>query len=225
MIQALDGMRTGLLIAGLFLLGGCFQQTSLQFSDLKAAQKYNRAPAAEYDVNALVAPRGYVESVLLQAFGIPVSDASTREYLKTKIYLRGEFGGECDFYAASETNDKLTEFPREICDDEKGLTTGAGAISNPARFALVSEACESLATSKLDSAMAQVVSNWSSIAVKPAPDAAGVVKVYQLFHRGAVPGDQVIQALLSTGQVSLNSTEAWRSILINICISPGWQFL
>jgi hypothetical protein len=204
---------------------GCFKQTSLQFNDLKAAEKFNRSPASEYDVNALVAPRGYVESVLIQAFNIPESDATTREDLKNKIYLKGEFGGECDFYAASETNDKQTEFPREICSEDKGLTIEGRAISNPARFALTSEVCESLAATKLDSAMGQVILNWASNANKPVPDSAGVIKVFQLFHRNTVPNEKVITALLNTSKTGSNNTEAWRNIVINVCISPSWQFL
>jgi hypothetical protein len=209
----------------ILLLSACSIKSSLNFSDARFALQTNRAPASDYQVNALVAPRSYIESVLIQVFAISNSDTSTLDLLKNKIYFNGSFGGECDPYAAGENSNKQIEFPREICDDVKGLTVDSRPIPNPARYAWTADVCEELAIGRLNPVMNQIIPNWSTMVSKPVPDPTGVTKIYQLFHRQRVPAANVLTALLDVGKASPDQIEAWRNILISICISPTWQYL
>ena len=201
-------------------MGACMAKTSLNFHD--------RTPA-EYSFEPLTASRGYVESVLIQAFQIPETDLTSRDLLTDLIYMRGDFGGECDLYEAGESQDSQyrTEYPRERCLEQYGTSIDSRAISIPSRYAFTAYMCENLATNsnRFDSAMSQVFPEWKTTTVKPSPNFDGVAKVYQLFHRTEVPSNQVLSTLLNVGQTGTDSKEAWRNILIAVCISPSWQFL
>lgn len=62
-----------------------------------------------------------------------------------------------------------------------------------------------------------------------APNAEGVRQIYKLFYRAEDPSAEVVNALVTLDRTLAEKGESvsdrWRAILLQVCLSPGWQLL
>jgi hypothetical protein len=205
------------------LLPACFFQPkagNLVFDDSTAEKNYRAISSVEldYDVVPYVVDRGYVESTLTQVFG-STGDAT----LETGIYQKKEFGGACDRYAASDTGSAAYEFPRAQC--YTGITVFQPANSNPMRYSYTTKMCETLVNTaaRFNYVMKKVYPSWVTSQALSAPDQASITKLYQQFYQDEVPSNEVISAFMSMSSEASSTNEAWKQILITLCVSPEWQ--
>lgn len=216
-----------------FLLSGCFKTTELRFNDQQAAVASGRVPASVVEDYTLVLPiskRHYVASVFSQVFAI--QEISTDgDNLRTEIFFKKEFGGSCDPYGRSEVivNGATTdEFIQARCGS--GITADLLATTNPMRYAWTTKACENNIVgrpARFAAAMNQVLTGWSpgSVQVQHKPNAENVKKAYGLFFQSREPDEDVVSALIQLGATASNNDEAWKLILISLCVNPEWQSL
>jgi hypothetical protein len=224
----------GLLCSSLALVtGGCLQNTELQFNDSNAAKAAGRIPASaveDYSLELPITKRHYVVSVFHQVFAVPVPSTDADD-LTAGIYQKKEFGGSCDPYGVSEITVNGT-LVREFLDARCGLgiTADLKATSNPMRYAWTAKACENMIVNKparFAGAMSQILTGWSagSSLVEHRPSAESVKRAYGLFFRGREPDSADVDALLQVGQSAGTNDDAWRLILITLCVNPEWQSL
>ena len=223
------GLGIGLMVS----TSACFQSTELKFNDQNAAVASGRIPASvaeDYSLELPIGNRHYVFSVLSQVFAIPEVSGDA-DALRTDIFFKKEFGGGCDLYGVSEitVNGTVTsEFASSRCI--QGITSDLKATSNPMRYAWTAKTCESLIVSKptrYAAAMNQILTGWSvgssQVQHRPSPDT--VKKAYGLFFQGRDPDADEVAALLQLGATASNNDDAWRLILISLCVNPEWQSL
>ena len=231
-MKVINVFRVSKAVLLLILLSSCMKKPSeLKFDDTNLAQRVpasviQKSSASDYDISPVIADRSYVESVLAQVFSISqpaltTSIASTgmAATLESAIYVKKEFGGGCDRYAASELT-KPNEFPRAACG---GMNPTQLASSNPMRYSFIIKICEQLISNSaiFTAAMIKIDPNWTTQMSKPS--AKTITIAYQLFSPVGTPSEELINNLLdSTSKVSAPD-EAWKIILTTFCSSPEWQ--
>ena len=205
------------------LLPACLFQpkaSNLVFDDSTAEKNYRAISSVntDYDITPYVVDRGYVESTLTQVFG-STGDSS----LEVGIYQKKEFGGACDRYAASDNGSGAYEFPRAQC--YTGISVFQPANSNPMRYSYTTKMCETLVNTvaRFSYVMKKVYPSWVSSQKLPAPDQAAITKVYQQFYQDEVPSADLVAAFLSMSSSAASTDEAWKQILLTVCVSPEWQ--
>lgn len=176
----------------------------------------------DYNSEIQMANRSYVESVLLQVFDAEGTPAAT--YIQSEIYQRIEFGGACDQYSASDigvSTSATTEFARERCTNSIGVVQPAN--NNPMRYSLTTKVCERLIA---DSSRLNIVRNklfstqkWGDVTDDK------VLVAWHLFHQASDANSDVINSLKNMRKVTSNNDDAWKVIILTLCISPEWQAL
>ena len=165
--------------------------------------------------------RSFVESVLLQVFDAEGTSAAT--YIKTGIYEKIEFGGACDLYSASETIGKPTTplFDRERCTNSIGVVQIPS--NNPMRYSLTEKVCEKLITEvpRLDAVRNKIFTDkkWGEVTNDK------VLVAWHLFHQTTDADTATINALKDIRKVTPSNDEAWKFIILGLCMSPEWQVL
>ncbi len=230
-------MKPGLHFSYFFgcflLLSGCFQTTELKFNDQQAAVASGRVPASaaeDYTLELPITKRHFVASIFTQVFAIP-EGSNDADSLRTEIFFKKEFGGSCDPYGVSEilVNGTLSqEFSNSRCGS--GISADLRVTSNPMRYAWTTKACENNITvrpARFAAAMNQVFSGWTpgSSQAQFRPSDVSVKKAYGLFFQSRDPDPEEVAALIQLGATAANNDEAWKLILISLCINPEWQSL
>lgn len=179
-------------------------------------QSTSRGPAsADYETLLQVADRGYVESVLADAFGTEGTSEAT--YLQQMTIQRHEFGGPCDRYEASELNGRR-EFPRADCFS--GMRNNTITNANPARFSLTMQVCDRLISTA--PRFNHFLSKIYGTAPVAAPTTATIQRAYGIFFREEVPSPSVVNGFKDLVKGS-SPQDAWKLITTAICVSPEWQ--
>jgi hypothetical protein len=98
------------------------------------------------------------------------------------------------------------------------------------RYAWTAKACENniiTRPARFAAAMNQILTGWSpgSVQVQHKPDAENLKKAYGLFFQSREPDEEVIAALIQLGSKGATNDEAWKLILISLCVNPEWQSL
>ena len=210
------------LLLSLFLIVSC------QITGQEVGQLNFRAPNAvedkaaqeDYAVELQIGDRSYVESVLLQVFD--AKGTSAESYILSDIYSRVEFGGACDIYSSADNGTTTSrEFPKENCYTGVGIVQPSN--SNPMRFSLTTNVCERLVA---DSARMAVIRNkiftdkqWRK------PDDVSVNKAWGLFFPTYSADSSIVRELKELGELSGSDENAWKHIVLTMCISPAWQVL
>ena len=164
--------------------------------------------------------RSYVESVLLQVFDAEGTTAAN--YIQTDILQRVEFGGSCDFYATGEMANAKVQFPREQCFNSIGIVQPPN--NNSMRYSLSTKVCEKLVADKdrLNAVRKKIYENqiWG------APTDDKLLTAWRLFHQSTDTDANALTALKELKNVtSNNNDEAWKLIILTLCLSPEWQSL
>jgi hypothetical protein len=215
------------------LSSACLQSTELKFNDQNAAVASGRVPASiveDYTLELPVSKRHYVASVFSQVFAI--QEISTDgDNLRAEIFFKKEFGGSCDPYGRSElvvNGTAVDEFLAARCGS--GITADLRATTNPMRYAWTAKACENNIINRparFAAAMNQILTGWTpgSLQVQHKPNAENLKKAYGLFFQSREPDEEIIAALIQLGSKGATNDEAWKLILISLCVNPEWQSL
>lgn len=177
----------------------------------------------EYNTELQMSNRSYVESVLLQVFDAQENQAMA-SYIQTNIFEKAEFGGACDQYAPSyfgSSTESKREFDREKCVNGIGVVQASN--SNPMRYSITTKVCEKLIsdTDSLNAVRKKIFSDnkWNN------PTDEKILLAWSLFNQASSADKDVINALKDIGKVTSSNDEAWKIIILTLCISPEWQVL
>ena len=170
-----------------------------------------------YNYELQMADRAYVESVLHQVFDAKGTPAAS--YIETEIYRKMEFGGACDVYEASDLGPTQVEFSREQCFN--GITVVQPTNNNPMRYSLTTKVCERLV--KDSARMTAVRKKLYTGTTWKKPDSASIQLAWELFFPIHSASREVVSALEDIAKVSSSNEEAWKNIILTLCISPEWQ--
>ena len=173
----------------------------------------------DYASEVQMVTRSYVESVLLQVFDAEGTTAAN--YIQTDILQRVEFGGSCDFYATGEMANAKVQFPREQCFNSIGIVQPPN--NNSMRYSLSTKVCEKLVADKdrLNAVRKKIYENQ----VWGVPTDDKVLIAWRLFHQSTDIDTNGITALKDLKNVSSSNDEAWKLIVLTLCLSPEWQAL
>lgn len=210
-------LKTFMTILSLILMSACTPQESTELNWRAPNAVEEAREKGNYTFELQMADRSYVESVLLQVF--EASNTPAAAYIQSDIYQKVEFGGACDQYAASDLGANTIEFPRQQCFSGIGVVQSAN--NNPMRYSLTTKVCEKLVN---DSARMSVVRDkiwpdkkWNT------PDNASVQRAWALFFPIQSANEIVVSELLNIAKVSSGDEDAWKNIILTLCISPEWQ--
>ncbi|WP_408099032.1 hypothetical protein ACJVC5_08955 [Peredibacter sp. HCB2-198] len=216
-------LKSCTLIISLLMLAACEapvakkQEEGLVFRAPNAFQE--KQAQLTYASEIQMADRSYVESVLLQVFNAEGTSAAT--YIQSDIYQKVEFGGACDFYAPSDLSATTIEFPREQCFTGMGVVQNLN--NNPMRYSLTTKVCERLVndTARMDVIKAKIFpdNKWA------APTAASIQKAWSLFFPIEQADSAIVDDLKAISNVSSGTEDAWKNIVLTMCVSPEWQVL
>lgn len=198
-------------------------ETSKSKLDFRAPSSIVEGAALkDYNSEIQMAGRSYVESVLLQVFDAEGTSAAT--YILSDIYQKIEFGGACDQYAASDVGvpgSTTVEFVRERCVNSIGVVQPSN--NNPMRYSLTTKVCEKLVLDapRLISVRNKIFADqkWGD------PTDEKVLMAWRLFHQATDADSDVLSALKDIRKVTPNNDEAWKIIILTLCMSPEWQAL
>jgi hypothetical protein len=199
------------------------KDTSKSKLDFRAPSSIvENAAMMDYNSEIQMAGRSYIESVLLQVFDAEGTTAAT--YIQSDIYQKIEFGGACDQYATSDTglpNSATFEYVRERCVNGIGVVQPSN--NNPMRYSLTTKVCEKLVLepARLNSVRNKIFADqkWGE------PTNEKVLKAWRLFHQVTDADSDVLSALKDIKKVTPNNDEAWKIIVLTLCMSPEWQVL
>ncbi|WPU66118.1 hypothetical protein [Peredibacter starrii] len=211
-------LRSSSFILALLMLAACQPaQEELKFDAPNALVE--KQQQLNYASEIQMADRAYVESVLLQIFNASGTSAAT--YIQSDIYQKVEFGGACDFYSTSDLSPTTVEFPREQCYTGMGVVQNPN--NNPMRYSLTTKVCERLVvdSARMDVVKAKIFSNnqWE------APSDASIQRAWSLFFPIESASPAVVKDLKAIADVSSGNEDAWKNIILTMCISPEWQVL
>lgn len=211
-------MRSCTLIFSLLILAACQPaQKELNFEAPNAIVE--KEQQLIYASEIQMADRSYVESVLLQVFNATGTPAAT--YIQSDIYQKVEFGGACDFYAPSDLNATTVEFPREQCFNRIGVVQNSN--NNSMRYSLTTKVCERLVmdSARMDVIKSKIFTNnqWA------APSDTSIQKAWALFFPIESADPSIVEDLKAIAAVSSGDEDAWKNIILTMCISPEWQVL
>lgn len=211
-------LRSSFIIFPLLILAACQPaQQELKFAAPNAMVE--KEQQLNYASEIQMADRSYVESVLLQIFNASGTSAAT--YIQSDIYQKVEFGGACDFYSTSDLSATTVEFPREQCYTGMGVVQNPN--NNPMRYSLTTKVCERLVvdSARMDVVKSKIFSNnqWA------APSDSSIQKAWSLFFPIESASPEVVKDLKAIGDVSSGNEDAWKNIILTMCISPEWQVL
>lgn len=199
------------------------KETAKSKLDFRAPSSIAESAALkDYNSEIQMASRSYIESVLLQVFDAEGTTAAT--YIQSDIYQKVEFGGACDQYAASDIgvpSSATVEFVRERCVNNIGVVQPSN--NNPMRYSLTTKVCEKLVLepARLNSVRNKIFADqkWGD------PTDEKVLKAWRLFHQVTDADSDVLSALKDIRKVTPNNDEAWKIIVLTLCMSPEWQAL
>lgn len=211
-----------------FFLGGCSMVSSKFVAENGSAKIQITTPAINlFSSDLKLATKNYVASTLRQIFGDgsshPLQDQIISKLIDAKY---GSFGGgPCDPYA--HTGCGLSSVPGLSTMGEAALPQ-VPAIAT-ARMALTVRACDKLAAT--DDAiyfavgLIQATGVTGSTAAKTPPTDKQITQLYELFHPGATPSSTTAMDLsnIATKASLYGAMEAWRFVLLTLCLSPSWQ--
>lgn len=175
----------------------------------------------EYNSDVQMGSRSYIESVLLQVFDAE-NNKDMASYIQSNIFERIEFGGACDKYSASDEGvSTKVEFERERCKNSIGVVQPSN--NNPMRYSLTTKACEKLVgdANSLNAVRNKIFSDkkWGN------PTNEKILLAWHLFNQASDTDTDVISALKDIEKVTSSNDEAWKIIILTLCISPEWQVL
>lgn len=211
-------LRSCTFIFCLLILAAC--QPAQQELNWRAPNAVEEKQARlDYQSEIQMADRSYIESVLLQTFNATGTPAAA--YIQSDVYQRVEFGGACDVYAISDKNATTVEFPREQCFTGIGLVQPSN--NNPMRYSLTTKVCERLVidTDRMNVVKSKIYSDgkWKN------PDSTSLRKAWSLFLQSGDLDQGSVDGLLELAKVSSGDEDAWKNIILTMCMSPEWQVL
>jgi predicted hotdog family 3-hydroxylacyl-ACP dehydratase len=172
----------------------------------------------DYPVDVLMGGREYAESVLMDIFN--AQGTAYESIITAETLTKGEFGGSCDPYAASDLSTSTFEFPREQC--YSGVRMVLPANANPMRFAYTTRVCERLIINT--DAMNAVKSKIYGTAAWALPDNANIKKAYKLFFPAEEPPVALLDEFrLRSIEAGTTAPEAWKLIMLTLCVNPEWH--
>ena len=211
-------LRSSLFIIPLLILAAC-QPAQEELKFVAPNAMVEKEQQLNYASEIQMADRSYVESVLLQVFNAAGTSAAT--YIQSDIYQKVEFGGACDFYSTSDLSATTVEFPREQCYTGMGVVQNPN--NNPMRYSLTTKVCERLVAdrARMDVVKAKIFSNnvWA------APSDSSIQKAWSLFFPIDSASPEIVNDLKAIADVSSGNEDAWKNIILTMCISPEWQVL
>jgi hypothetical protein len=162
-----------------------------------------------------IAERFLVAETLTMAFG-PVATGAISQYV---LKQGGSFGGPCDHYGeVGKNNCGIFRSQSQLSLTPFSLT---------AREAWRMKACETITVQ--DAAITYAVTTALGFTTDTLPEAAHIRAAYNLFYSGRkIPAEvstafQVMMQKLKEDPYT--KMDAWRTMLLTLCLSPGWQVL
>jgi hypothetical protein len=211
-------MRRLLGFAALALLGACAPENfNFDFSGFLKRPPHGETRTQDAEMTAKLVTKEQLLSVLESVFGT-LSPGARDLALNNSAVL----GGAEDYY-------------------ERGSLAAMRASNSPismsAREALRLRLCHQVARN--DTHVREAVARLSGLSggalttkLAAGPDDVDLTQAYQLFFPGDEPSEDVVTALRDIGeeaQVSIPMSgglnEAWRFVLLTLCIDPAWQRL
>lgn len=210
------------LLSLFVLITGCVATENTELKVDTRGQETNHElfiPASgDYAYELQIADRTYVESVLKDVFSITANSAEAT-YLQTNIYQKIEFGGPCDPYSSSDLAANVIEFSREACTN--GIAPVQASTNNAMRYSLTTKACEYLIgrSNMMDNVKKKIYSSgkWGT------PSDESFRRAWGLFYPVTTPNEEIVKSFLQLGKVLGNDEEAWKGIMLTLCMSPEWQ--
>jgi len=153
----------------------------------------------------------YVNGLLNEIFGA-VAQPITKQFVDGKY---AEFGGSCDRYGS-------------VKDCPANLSQSAVIPSAlTSRSSILTRACEKILQNDLavTTALSKIGINGTAL---PSPNVTSIQAAYGLFYPGrTVNSGDVTSKLLAISdrakELSEPPMEAWRFLLLTLCLSPDWQ--
>lgn len=208
------------------LVSACVPVPSVKDSKLTFRAPNSVAEVAalkDYNSELQMAPRSYIESVLLEVFDAKNTPAAT--YIQSDIYEKIEFGGACDQYGASDIGlaTATFEYDRERCKNSVDVVQKS--TNNPMRYSILTKVCERLVidTERMKSVRKKVLGPTATSWTKPS--ASSVEAAWTLFYPATPLTSDIQSALINVGKESSSDETAWQHIMLTLCISPQWQVL
>lgn len=165
--------------------------------------------------------RTQVASTLRQIFGSDTAQSTIIDQL-ISVQFAGMGGGPCDPYASIPTIGS-----EDACTFGGLSQLPAVPGYNSIRGALVTRACNLLTVNDPAILNAVALSNPSVNPRQVLPADTDLVAVFSLFFPGQIPSEEILDAMrkIISSVKSINGTalDAWRFVLLTLCMSPGWQ--
>lgn len=166
-----------------------------------------------------VANRGYVAQLIREIFTSATYPHPSLEDLIDKwVGTRdAQFGLGCDPYSSYSG--------RDCGGDISAANLPYTADDNTIRQSFRIQLCDNILGH--DNAVYAVLEKVQGASL--APNASGIRQVYELFYRGDEASEEIVNALVtmdrSLAEAGENHLDRWRTVILQICMSPGWQLL
>ncbi|MBU6152733.1 MAG: fibronectin type III domain-containing protein [Bdellovibrionales bacterium] len=183
----------------------------------------------DFDADLRMGDRNYVQSVIVQNFGVsipaemvweaPVQNIAPSELLGLKVFQESAFGGGCDIYASGVLSGFPVEFSRERCFDN--MTAYDPPVTNPRRYGSIAPVCNKMVsnTTTRDFAFNKI---FGSSTPGPIND-TNLGRAYQLFFQEEDLPPATKDKLIELANTQGTLTDKWRVIILGLCVSPEWQ--
>lgn len=210
--------RSTSLILSLSFLFSCVPMKG-ELSFRAPSEVKEKAELKAYTSELQMASRSYIESVLLQVFDAQGTAMATE--IENVIYKKIEFGGACDQYEASDKGSATLEYPRAQCVNAIGVVQKS--TNNPMRYSLTTKVCEKMVgdTARMDAVRNKIFADkkWAK------PNDESVENAWELFYPTTKIDAQLRNNFINMRKIASTDQEAWKYIMLTLCISPEWQTL
>lgn len=166
-----------------------------------------------------IANRRYVAHLIREIFSSKVYPHPNLESLIDKWVLNrnAQFGLGCDPYS--------TYSGKDCGGDVSAANLPPTIDDNTIRQSYRIQLCDSILSH--DNAVHSALEKMKTDSA--VPDEASIGRVYRLFYRGEGATKETIDALVTMDSELAESGESpldrWRALILQVCISPGWQLL
>jgi hypothetical protein len=179
-------------------------------------------PAKKVVKNLRLGDRFYIESVLIDVFGNSLRPV-TQKYI---INSAGALSGPCDNYEQVRIGDEADSFadPHSACPGGKLATTiPTIGSSSLLRQGHITKTCEEALRNKV--AFDYVLNKIFVDSPISEPDSESLQRAFSLFNPELVLNSKIKGKLLRIDHSNKNNRERWASIILTLCLDPGWQII
>ena len=171
-----------------------------------------------------IASKNITQDLLGQVFGVGTAQSVILQSVVATQYT-GLGGTPCDPYVPGQCPGSD---PNNVGTADAGtsllpMNTAPTAI----RMAYLQRACDRL--SATDAAVSFAISQVTDESPLSYPEDDDLKEMFDLFYTGQIPSADVISGLAGVVSAAQSQNypalEAWRFVILTLCVSPGWQIL